>query len=97
MTRALVHVLTYCAHPTSAYGSLQVFDSIRTGFPNARIEVYDNGSCPEVLPLIRDAARRVDAEFHAMAGRFYAEHLRWEQLERPHAEGGVPPTRGAAA
>lgn len=85
----LVHILTFCSHPTSAYGSLLVFDSVRTGFPTAQIEVYDNGSCAEVLPAIEQAAKRVGARFDAQANRHYSEHLRWVLLEREHRE-GVP-------
>ena len=85
----IVHVLTYCAHPTSAYGSLMVFDTIRTGFPSASIEVWDNGSCAEVVPAIEAAAQKVGATFTAMTNRHYSDHLRWVLLERPHPE-GVP-------
>ncbi|HUD33796.1 MAG TPA: hypothetical protein VMR43_12380 [Variovorax sp.] len=85
----IVHVLTYCAHPTSAYGSLLVFDTIRTGFPTAPIEVWDNGSCAEVVPQIKAAAQTIGAGFTAMTNRHYADHLRWVLLERPHPE-GVP-------
>jgi len=87
MSGPIVHILTYCAHPTSAYGSLMVFDTIRKGFPSAQIEVYDNGSCAEVLPAIEAAAKRVGAKFHAQANRHYSDHLRWVLLERDHPEG----------
>jgi hypothetical protein len=85
----IVHVLTYCAHPTSAYGSLMVFDTIRTGFPTAQIEVWDNGSCAEVVPQIEEAAQKAGARFAAMKNWHYSDHLRWVLLERPHPE-GVP-------
>jgi hypothetical protein len=87
--KPLVHVLTYCAHPTSAYGSLMVFDTIRTGFPSADIEVWDNGSHGDVVPQIKSAAENVGAKFTAMTNRHYSDHLRWVLLERPHPE-GVP-------
>lgn len=80
----IVHVLTYCAHPTSAYGSLMVFDTIRTGFPSAPIEVWDNGSCAEVVPDIESAAQKVCARFTSLTSRHYSDHLRWVLLERPH-------------
>lgn len=83
----IVHVLTYCSHPTSAYGSLMVFDSIRTGFPTAKIEVFDNGSCDEVLPEIRSACEKIGAEFWVMKNRHYSDHLRFILLEREHPEG----------
>lgn len=85
----LVHMLTYCAHPTSAYGSLLAFDTLRTGFPTAEVEVWDNGSCQEVLSAIEKQAKSVGARFQAMSNRHYAEHLRWVLLEREHPA-GVP-------
>lgn len=77
-----VSVLTYCPHPAAAYGSLLVFDSLRVGFPHARIEVFDNGSHPEVLPRIRQLAEAIGAKFQAMQSRHYCDHLRWLLLER---------------
>ena len=85
--RPLVTVLTYCAHPALAYGTLLVFKTIRTGFPDARIEVFDNGSCPEIRDQVACAAAAVDAEFTAMTPRHYADHHRWLLLEREHADG----------
>ncbi|MEO6447712.1 MAG: hypothetical protein ABIO42_00555, partial [Burkholderiaceae bacterium] len=45
-------ILTYCAHPALAYGTLLVFKTLRVGFPTARVEVYDNGSHPDVVGQI---------------------------------------------
>ncbi|MGN6525794.1 MAG: hypothetical protein ACTHL8_05350 [Burkholderiaceae bacterium] len=82
MSRPIVHVLTHCVHPILAYGSLLVFDSIRTGYPTADIEVFDNGSCAEMIPRIEAAARSVGATFTAMPLRHYSDHWRWNLLER---------------
>ena len=85
----IVHALTYCPHPVSAYGNLLVFDSIRKGFPTAQIEVWDNESCPEVREAIQAAASRAGADFHPMRRVHYTDHLRWVLLEREHPK-GVP-------
>jgi hypothetical protein len=80
----LVTILTFCAHPALAYGTLLIFKSVRVGFPNARIEVFDNGSHPDVLPDIERAAAEVGASFEAMTPRHYVDHYRWLLLGREH-------------
>ena len=82
-----VTILTYCAHPALAYGTLLVFKTLRTGFPNARIEVYDNGSHPEVRAQVERAAANVGASFMAIKPCHFGLHLRWVLLEREH-DGG---------
>lgn len=82
MMSPVVTILTYCAHPFLAYGTLLVFKTLRTGFPSARIEVYDNGSHPDVREQIRSASRAVDAVHHQGEGRHYTDHLRWLLLHR---------------
>lgn len=79
-----VTILTYCAHPALAYGTMLVFKTLRTGFPTARIEIYDNGSHPEVREQIMMACAEVDADFTAMEPRHWVEHYRWLLLEREH-------------
>jgi hypothetical protein len=79
-----VTILTYCAHPALAYGTLLVFKTLRTGFPTATVEVFDNSSHPEVREQIRQACAEVGAEFTAMTPRHYADHLEWLLLERDH-------------
>ena len=76
-----VTILTYCAHPALAYGTLLVFKTLRTGFPTARVVVYDNGSHPEVKKQIEQAAADVGAEFHAVQ-KHYANHYEWLLLHR---------------
>lgn len=80
----LVSILTYCAHPSLAYGTLLIFKTLRTGFPTARIEVFDNGSHPDVRARIEHAAADVGATFTAMTLRHFSDHLRWVLLEREH-------------
>lgn len=58
-----VFILTFCRNPESLYGSLLVFQTLRVGFPDARVVVTDNASIPEVREAIRAGAERVGAEF----------------------------------
>jgi hypothetical protein len=81
----LVSILTYCEHPSMLYGTLLTFKTLRVGFPTAEVEVYDNGSAPEVVAAIRAAAEGVGARFTAMRGRHHIEHLRWLFLRRQAA------------
>jgi hypothetical protein len=82
----VVTILTYCIHPDLAYGTLLVFDTLRIGFPNARVEVYDNGSCAVVKPKIRAAANRVGASFHELSPKGYVDHYRWLLTEQTEFE-----------
>ena len=90
MTAPIVHVLTHCAHEVLAYGTLLVFPTLRTGFPTARIEVVDNGSCPEMVPRIRAAAEAAGATFEARPLVHYSEHWRHNLFERDWDEGDAP-------
>ncbi len=49
-----VYVLTYCRNPETLYGSTLLFRTLRTGFPTAAVEVYDNASVPAAVEQIRD-------------------------------------------
>ena len=90
MSAPIVHVLTHCPHEVLAYGSLLVFPTLRTGFPTARIEVVDNGSCPEMVPRIRAAAEAAGATFEARPLVHYSEHWRHNLFERDWDEGDAP-------
>jgi len=87
MTAPRVTILTYCAHPALAYGTLLVFKTLRIGFPTASVEVYDNGSHPDVARAIACAAADVGATFEAMQPRHFGKHLRWMLLERGPLDG----------
>ena len=89
-TAPIVHVLTHCAHEVLAYGTLLVFPTLRTGFPTARIEVVDNGSCPEMVPRIRAAAEAAGASFEARPLVHYSEHWRHNLFARDWGEGNAP-------
>ena len=81
MTPTVV-ILTYGAHPALAYGTLLVFKTLRLGFPNARVEVYDNGSHPEVRDQVMRACVDVDADFVALRPQHWVDHYRAQLLER---------------
>jgi hypothetical protein len=80
--KPLVTILTYCAHPALAYGTLLVFKTLRTGFPTADIEVFDNGSHPEVRDQIMAEAQRVGASFTGIKPQRWVDHYKWLLLER---------------
>ncbi len=77
-----VIILTYCEHPALAYGSLMVFETLRTGFPTADVLVIDNGSHPSVVPLIEKAARQASCEFMPTTRQHFISYYRWALLEQ---------------
>ena len=77
-----VVILTYCEHPSLAYGALMVFDTLRVGFPTFDVVVVDNGSHPDVVPQIQAAAEKSGAMFTPMARHDFMEHYRWWLCEQ---------------
>ncbi len=63
MSAPNVFILTWCGYPERIHGSTLVFNSLRAGFPTARVEVVDNGSDPAVRPRIETLARACGAEW----------------------------------
>ena len=61
-----VYVLTWCKRAESLWGNLLVFDSIRTGFPDAKIVVYDNASHPSYRKTIKNKVNQIGGTFHAI-------------------------------
>ena len=53
-----VFILTYCRNLGQLYGSTLVFDTLRVGFPNAEITVFDNNSLPDARFEIERLALR---------------------------------------
>lgn len=72
-----VVILTYCEHPSLAYGALMVFETLRVGYPTFDVVVIDNGSHPDVVPLIAKAASKVNATFTATERHNFIDHYRW--------------------
>lgn len=74
-----VYILTWCPQPSSLFGNTLVFQTLRTGFPNAEVHVTDNASLPEVRETVRNAATAVGGAFEQyereVARHSYIEHV----------------------
>lgn len=77
-----VVILTYCEHPSLAYGALLVFETLRVGFPTFNVVVIDNGSHPDVVPRIKAAAEAAGASFTPTERHDFIEHYRWMVCEQ---------------
>ena len=77
-----VVILTYCEHPALAYGALMVFKTLRVGFPTADVIVIDNGSHPDVVPLIKKAAIDVGCSFTAAPRQHFLSFYNWALFEQ---------------
>jgi hypothetical protein len=76
-----VHILTKCPSIDDLYGSALVFGSIRTGFPNASIKVWDNFSEHESRLAIRDQAIERGCEFIALSAEvLHFDFLAWSLI-----------------
>lgn len=58
-----VFILTWCGYLERIHGSTLVFNSLRVGFPSARVHVVDNASHPLVRPTIEKLALGCGATF----------------------------------
>jgi hypothetical protein len=58
-----IFILTYCKDIKTLYGNLLTFKTVRTGFKDAEIIVYDNNSIDEARKEIRLAAATVGAKY----------------------------------
>jgi hypothetical protein len=56
-------VLTYCRRPELFYGTSMIFETLRVGFPTARVVVVDNASLPARRPEIEALARAAGCHF----------------------------------
>lgn len=72
LARGHVYILTSCRRIDLLYGSTLVFDSLRRGFPSARVTVVDNGSIEEGREEIRRRAK--DAGCLFVSSRSAVEH-----------------------
>lgn len=77
-----VFILTYCEHPALAYGALMVFKTLRLGFPTAEVVVIDNGSHPDVLPLIEKEAFGAGCAFMPTSRQHFLSFYRWALFEQ---------------
>ena len=62
-TKIKVFILTYCKWIQQLYGTTLIFQSIRTGFPNAIITVIDNASVPSARKEIKQLAMDAHCQF----------------------------------
>ena len=58
-----VCIITFCRDLAYLYGTLTTLQTIRKGFPTARVLACDNGSLPEAQRTIQRAAATADAHF----------------------------------
>lgn len=58
-----VYILTRCADINNLWASTMIFKTLRTGFPTAKVYVYDNCSCDEARKEIEAAARESSCDF----------------------------------
>jgi hypothetical protein len=59
----VVNILTYCPSQSEFYGNSLIFKTLRVGFPNAKIFVYDNASPIELSIKIKKLAWENDCYF----------------------------------
>lgn len=77
-----VVILTYCEHPSLAYGTMMVFETLRVGFPTFNVVVIDNGSHPDVREQIEIMCQQVGAVFVPTARHDFIEHYQWMLCEQ---------------
>ena len=77
-----VFILTFCNDIKLIYGTLLVFKTLRVGFPTAEVYVFDNGSCPEALPLIEEQAKSAGCHFIPMQQTPFVDFYKWALLEQ---------------
>ena len=64
--RTKVYILTYCRNPESLYGSTLTFRTLRTGFPNAEVGVFDNRSVPEAAAAVQSLCFQNGCTFYPL-------------------------------
>lgn len=77
-----VLILTFCDDIKLLYGTLMVFDTLRIGFPDADVLVFDNGSIPEALPQIQAAATFAGCQFIPMQRAPFLGFYHWALFEQ---------------
>jgi hypothetical protein len=80
--------LTYCRRPEYLFGNTLVFKTLRHGFPEAEIQVWDNASEATSREAIRKAVEPLSASFHEIQTEI--RHADWiEARVREAAQDGV--------
>lgn len=70
-----VLILTTCKSIDNIYGNTLTFKTIRVGFPNAEIIVYDNNSIKDAKKIIKKCAKNVNATFIGLKNE--VKHHSW--------------------
>jgi hypothetical protein len=71
-------ILTCCKSPNSLYGNTLVFDTLRLGYPDAEVHVFDNASLPSMRHEIRQRAVECGAAFHQIESEVpHDKFIRW--------------------
>jgi hypothetical protein len=83
-----VFTLTTCRDLDALYGSTTALQTLRIGFPNARITVADNASLPEAAGIIERLAADIGAAFHAIPQRMRHHEFLTSIFLGPPAIGG---------
>lgn len=64
--RPKVYILTFCRNADALYGSTLTFQTLRTGFPNAEVSVFDNRSVPEAAAAIQSLCFKSACAFYPL-------------------------------
>lgn len=75
-----VCIITYCRDLTYLYGTLLTVQTVRVGFPTARVLVCDNGSLPEAQISIKREAETAGAQFLQLVPRSEPSLYHWDIL-----------------
>lgn len=70
-----LHILCTVRNPDLIQGSLFVFDTVRKGFPSAKISVWANHLDPMTSLLVREYCDKIDALYIPM--KEYQPHDKW--------------------
>ncbi|MDZ4733663.1 MAG: hypothetical protein SGJ16_08765 [Nitrospirota bacterium] len=94
-----VCILTHCPNITYLYATLTTIQTIRIGFPTARVLVLENGSIPEARQHIMLAATAAEAEYLPLTGLWvppipHHEVLRGLLQDEPHILAPLTPSDG---
>ena len=71
MSKICVNVLTYCRSQANLYGNMMFFGSVRSAFPTARIQVFDNNSIGMARRIFSEESAKIDANFIQLEEDFH--------------------------
>lgn len=74
MTPITVTLMTYCPTPDQLYGNLLALRTLRTGFPQSPVILFDNNSCPECRGIFRQLAEQHGFQLNLIDTPDYQHH-----------------------